>query len=240
MCNGFGQVGIAREPSAHGVWERRLRTDFFGTFSMVARCERTGELGVCVSTAVPAVGSIVPHAELDVAAIATQATSNVMYGVKGLQLIKLGLSPSSALDALLREDDNREVRQVIMIDKDGRTAAFTGRETVEWKGHLTGRNYATAGNMLVGQQVIEAMAKTFESADGPLEERLMKVLEAGQNAGGDKRGKVSVALLVMKRLEADSPRPWIDLRVDEHPDPIPELRRIYEIFKARYFPAKKT
>ena len=217
-----------------------MRTDFFGTFSMVARCERTGELGVCVSTAVPAVGSIVPHAELDVAAIATQATSNVMYGVKGLQLIKLGLSPSSALDALLREDEKREVRQVIMIDKDGRTAAFTGRETVEWKGHLTGRNYATAGNMLVGPQVIEAMAKTFESADGPLEERLMKVLEAGQNAGGDKRGRVSAALLVMKRLEADSPRPWVDLRVDEHPDPIPELRRIYEIFKARYFSAKKT
>jgi len=217
-----------------------MRTDFFGTFSMVARCERTGELGVCVSTAVPAVGAVVPHAELDVAAIATQATSNIVYGVKGLQLIKLGLSPSNALDALLREDEKREVRQVIMIDKDGRTAAFTGRETVEWKGHLTGRNYATAGNMLVGSQVIEAMAKTFESADGPLEESLMEVLEAGQNAGGDKRGRVSAALLVMKRLEADSPRPWVDLRVDEHLDPIPELRRIYEIFKARYFSGKKT
>lgn len=216
-----------------------MRADFFGTFSMVARCERTGELGVCVSTAVPAVGSIVPHAELDVAAIATQATSNVMYGVKGLQLIKLGLSPSSALDALLREDEKREVRQVIVIDKDGRTAAFTGRETVEWKGHLTGRNYATAGNMLVGPQVIEAMAKTFESADGPLEERLMKVLETGQNAGGDKRGRVSAALLVMKRLEADSPRPWVNLRVDEHLDPILELRRIYEIFKAKYLSTKK-
>lgn len=219
---------------------KSMKTELFGTFSMVARCERTGELGVCVSTAVPAVGSIVPHAELDVAAIATQATSNVMYGIKGLQLIKLGLSPSSALDALLREDEEREVRQVIMIDKDGKTAAFTGGETVEWKGHLTGRNYATAGNMLVGSQVIEAMAKTFDSTEGPLEERLMKALEAGQNAGGDKRGRVSAALLVMKRLEADSPRPWVDLRVDENPDPVAELRRIYEVFKVRYLFGKKV
>ena len=219
---------------------KSMKTELFGTFSMVARCERTGELGVCVSTAVPAVGSIVPHAELDVAAIATQATSNVMYGIKGLQLIKLGLSPSSALDALLREDEEREVRQVIMIDKDGKTAAFTGRETVEWKGHLTGGNYATAGNMLVGSQVIEAMAKAFDSTEGPLEERLMKALEAGQNAGGDKRGRVSAALLVMKRLEADSPRPWVDLRVDENPDPVAELRRIYEVFKVRYLSGKKV
>lgn len=219
---------------------KSMKTELFGTFSMVARCERTGELGVCVSTAVPAVGSIVPHTELDVAAIATQATSNVMYGIKGLQLIRLGLSPSSALDALLREDEEREVRQVIMIDKNGKTAAFTGRETVEWKGHLTGRNYATAGNMLVGSQVIEAMAKAFDSTEGPLEERLMKALEAGQNAGGDKRGRVSAALLVMKRLEADSPRPWIDLRVDENPDPVAELRRIYEVFKVRYLFGKKV
>jgi len=217
-----------------------MRGEFFGTFSMVARCKKTGELGVCVSTAVPAVGSVVPHVELDVAAIATQATTNVMYGVKGLQLIKLGLSPSNALDALLREDDRREVRQVIMVDKDGRTAAFTGRETVEWRGHLTGMNYATAGNMLVGPQVIEAMAKTFESTDGPLEERLMRVLEAGQNAGGDKRGRVSAALLVMKHFKPDSLRPWIDLRVDEHPDPVRELRRVYEVFKARYLSAKGT
>jgi len=212
----------------------------FGTFSMVARCERTNELGVCVSTAVPAVGSVVPHAELDVAAIATQATTNVMYGIRGLQLIKLGLAPSNALDTLLREDEKREVRQVIMIDRDGRTAAFTGKETVEWKGHLIGRNFVTAGNMLVGPQVIEAMAKTFESTDGPLEERLMRVLEAGQKAGGDKRGKVSSVLLVRKRITGTSMRPWIDLRVDEHPDPVKELRRIYEIFKARYFYTSKS
>lgn len=207
---------------------------------MVARCEETGELGVCVSTAVPAVGSVVPHAELDVAAIATQATSNVTYGVKGLELIRLGLSPTNALDALLREDAKREVRQVIMIDKDRRIAAFTGKETVEWRGHLVGKNYATAGNMLVGPEVIEAMAKAFESTKAALEERLMVALEAGQRAGGDKRGKVSAALLVMKRLEHDSPRPWIDLRVDEHPDPVTELRRIFEVFKARYIHARKT
>jgi len=217
-----------------------LSAESFGTFSMAARCERTGELGVCVSTAALAVGAVVPHVELDVGAIATQATTNVIYGIKGLQLMRLGLSPSNALDALLREDEKREVRQVTMIDKDGRTAAFTGKETVEWKGHLTGRNYATAGNMLVGPQVIEAMAKTFESTEGLLEERLMKVLEAGQKAGGDKRGKISAALLVKKKAMGASMRPWIDLRVDEHPDPVTELRRIYEIFKARYLSASKA
>jgi len=201
---------------------------------MVARCEKTNELGVCVSTAVPAVGSVVPHVELNVAAIATQATTNVMYGIRGLQLIKLGLSPSNVLETLLREDEKRETRQVIMIDREGRTVAYTGRDTVDWKGHLTGRNFAVAGNMLAGAQVIEAMARTFESTQGPLEERLMKVLEAGQRVGGDKRGKVSSALLVKKRVAEDSMRPWIDLRVDEHSEPVAELRRVYEIFKARY------
>lgn len=218
----------------------RAGDESFGTFSMVARCERMGELGVCVSTATLAVGSVVPHVELDVAAIATQATTNVIYGIKGLRLMKLGLTPSNALDTLLREDEKRETRQVIMIDKDGRTAVFTGEETVEWKGHLVGTNYATAGNMLAGSQVIEAMAKTFESTDCPLEERLMQVLEAGQRAGGDKRGKVSAALLVRKRIAVASMRPWIDLRVDEHPDPVAELRRIYEIFKARYLAVGKS
>jgi uncharacterized Ntn-hydrolase superfamily protein len=219
---------------------RKVRDDSSGTFSMIAHCEKTGELGVCVSTAALAVGGVVPHVELDVGAVATQATTNVVYGIKGLQLMRLGLSPSNALEALLREDEKREVRQVTMIDKTGRTAAFTGKETVEWKGHLSGKNYATAGNMLVGPQVIEAMARTFESTEGPLEERLMRVLEAGQKAGGDKRGRISAALLVRKRNMEVNMRPWIDLRVDEHSDPVTELRRIYEMFKARYLSVSKA
>lgn len=219
---------------------RKVIDDSSGTFSMITRCEKTGDLGACVSTAALAVGGVVPHVELGVGAVATQATTNVVYGIKGLQLMKLGLSPSNALEALLREDEKREVRQVTMIDIAGRTVAFTGKETVEWKGHLTGRNYAAAGNMLVGPQVIEAMAKTFESTEGPLEERLMRVLEAGQKAGGDKRGRISAALLVRKSNMEASMRPWIDLRVDEHSDPVTELRRIYKLFKARYLSASKV
>lgn len=206
---------------------------------MAARCDETGELGVCVSTAVPAVGSVVPHVELGVGAIATQATTNVMYGVKGLRLLKLGLSPESALNALLSEDEGREVRQVAMIDSRGRTAVHTGGETVEWRGHRVGKNCVTAGNMLVGPQVIDAMAEEFESSRGALEDRLMAVLEAGQAAGGDKRGRVSAALIVRKAHLEGRTRPYIDLRVDEHADPVQELRRIFEDYKARYFSIRK-
>jgi len=212
---------------------------YFGTFSMIGRCEQTGELGVCVSTAVPAVGSVVPHVELGVGAIATQATSNVMYGIKGLELLKLGLLPENVLKTLLGEDEKREARQVSIIDNLGRSAAHTGREAVEWKGHRAGRNYVAAGNMLVGQQVIEAMAMRFESSDGPLEDRLMSVLEAGQEAGGDKRGRVSSALLVRKINPEGRVRPYVDLRVDDHLDPVRELRRIFDAYKVRYFPSQK-
>jgi len=203
---------------------------------MVARCAQTGELGVCVSTAVPAVGSVVPHVELGVAAIATQATTNVMYGIRGLQLLRLGLSPETVLTALLAEDDKREVRQVSIIDSLGRNVAHTGTDAVEWKGHLLGRNYVVAGNMLVGPQVIQAMAGRFESSESSLEDRLIAVLEAGQAAGGDKRGRVSAALLVKKINPERKLRPYIDLRVDDHPDPVRELRRIFDAYKTRYFP----
>jgi len=192
------------------------------TFSMVARCPKTSALGVCVSTAVPAVGSRVPHIEAGVGAIATQAETNILYGVNGLKLLKEGLTPQVALETMLREDPNRESRQVIIIDRIGRTAAFTGKETIEWKGHFVGEDYVVAGNMLVGSQVIEAMAQTFENSEGELAERLLKALEAGQEAGGDKRGRVSAALLVTEK------RSILDLRVNEHPNPVGELRRTFE------------
>jgi len=194
---------------------------------MVARCPKTRMLGVCISTAVPAVGSRVPHVEAGVCAIATQANTNILYGINGLKLLKKGLSPQAALETMLREDPQRESRQVIIIDKDGRTSAFTGKETIDWKGHLVGEDYAVAGNMLVGSRVIEAMAQTFESSEGELAERLMKVLEAGQEAGGDKRGRVSAALLVAGKEQRGN-RPILDLRVNEHPNPVRELRRIFE------------
>lgn len=198
---------------------------------MVARCPQTFALGVCVATAVPAVGSVVPHVESGVGAIATQAYTNVLYGIKGLKLLKMGFSSQTALEAMLKEDSERELRQVIIVDKDGRTAAFTGKETTDWKGHLIGENYVVAGNMLVGKKVIETMARTFEGFEGgELSERLMKTLESGQRAGGDKRGKKSAALLVMNHQEIRT-RPFLDLRVDLHSEPVKELRRIYEAYK---------
>jgi len=201
------------------------------TFSMVARCSKTLALGVCVSTALPAVGSRVPHAEAGVGAIATQAYTNVSYGVEGLKLLKKGFSPHAALESMLKEDPDRELRQVIIIDRHGRTAAFTGKETIGWKGHLIGENYVAAGNMLVGGEVIEALAQAFESSlEGDLAERLMKALEAGQGAGGDRRGKASAALLVV------GDRPTMDLRVDRHSEPVRELRRMFEEFRG----AQKT
>ena len=165
----------------------------------MARCPRTLALGVSVSTAVPAVRDRVPYAQAGVGAIATQAQTNILYGVNGLKLLKRGFSPETALEVMLKEDRERETRQVIIIDKDGKTAASTGKETNEWKGHIIGRDYVVAGNMLVKSRVVVGMAHAFKTSRGDLAERLMKALEAGQEAGGDKRGKMSAALLVVTR-----------------------------------------
>jgi len=204
------------------------------TFSIVARCPKTLALGVAVSTAVPAVGSIVPHVEASVGAIATQAQTNIFYGINGLKLLKEGLSPQSALETMLQKDVDREKRQVIIIDAQGRTAAFTGKENVEWKGHMIGKDCVVAGNMLVESQVIKNMVETFETQRGRLSERLLKALEAGQETGGDKRGRMSAALLVVGKHWESETRPFLDLRVDAYSDPVTELRRIYTVSR-RYF-----
>ena len=196
------------------------------TFSIVARCPKTLNLGVCVATAAPAVGSTVPHAEAGVGAIATQAQTNTVYGVNGMKLLKMGFSPNAALEIILKEDVARETRQVIIIDKNGQTAAFTGKETIEWKGHLIGKDYVVAGNLLTGKHVIEAMAQTFERSQGELAEKLLVALEAGQEAGGDKRGKTSAALLVAGKMLGEL-RPSVSLRVDIHKEPVKELKRVY-------------
>jgi uncharacterized Ntn-hydrolase superfamily protein len=197
----------------------------FATFSMVARCPKTFSLGVCTSSAAPAVRSRVPHVEAEVGAIATQANTNLLYGLNGLKLLKKGFFPQIALENLLTEDADRETRQVIIIDKQGRTAAFTGNGTINWKGHIIGEDYTVAGNMLVGSRVIEAMAQTFEDSEGKLAERLMEALEAGQEAGGDRRGKTSAALVVANK-EQNGTSAFIDLNVDRHQNPVKELRRI--------------
>jgi uncharacterized Ntn-hydrolase superfamily protein len=197
---------------------------------MVARCPRTLALGVCVSTAAPAVGSRVPHVEANVGAIATQARTNVLYGIEGLKMLKAGFSPQETLKAVLKKDPDQESRQVIIIDKEGRKAAFTGKETNDWKGHLTGKDYVVAGNLLVGGRVLEAMAQAFERSEDLLADRLMRALEAGQEAGGDRRGRVSAALLVASRKNKGTPL-ILALGVDKHKDPVTELRRIFESYK---------
>lgn len=207
--------------------------NIFATFSMVARCPKTFSLGVCTSSAAPSVRSRVPHVEAGIGAIATQANTNILYGINGLNLLKKDFSPQATLENLLTKDPDRETRQVIIIDKQGRTAAFTGKGTINWKGHIISEDYVVAGNMLVGSRVIEAMAQTFEDSEGKLAERLMKTLEAGQEAGGDRRGKTSAALVVANG-EQNRSRPFVDLKVDRHPNPVKELRRTFEIFKEAF------
>lgn len=192
------------------------------TFSIVARCSKTLALGVAVATASIAVGDRVPHVKAGVGAVATQAKTNVNYGIEGLKLLETGLSPKETLKILLAKDSEREERQVIMIDANGRVAAFTGEKTIEWKGHIVGRDYAVAGNMLVSGEVIEAMAFAFEESEGEiLAERLLRALEAGQQAGGDKRGRASAALKVQ------GSNLHMDLRVDFDSDPIGKLRKLW-------------
>ena len=168
--------------------------------------------------------------ETGVGAIATQAKTKILYGTNGLKLLKMGFSPKKALESLLEKDPDRESRQVIIIDKDERKAAFTGKETSDWKGHLIDKDYVVAGNLLVGGRVVEAMAQAFENSEGLLADRLMNALEAGQEAGGDKRGRVSAALLVASNKRKGTPH-ILDLRVDEHKNPVAELRRVFEFYK---------
>lgn len=206
------------------------------TFSITARCSRTGMLGVAVSTAVPGVGGICPFVKEDVGAIATQSWVNPYLGIDGLKLLEQGLSAPEALDRLIADDPGREVRQLGVVDAQGRSAAHTGRDCVDWAGHRTGDGWAVQGNMLVGAATIERMAEAAKATE-PLDlaERLMIVLEAGQAAGGDKRGKQSAALRVFHEEQF----PWLDLRVDEHRNPVAELRRVFEIAKQQVVPFVK-
>jgi len=195
------------------------------TFSITARCSTTGDLGIAISTAVPAVGRRCPFVKYGVGAIATQSFTNVRLGETGLKLLELGLTPEHAIEILLEEDEGRELRQAAAVDAQGRVFAYTGSKCVEWAGHVVGEDFAVAGNMLVGSQVVQEMKGSFESSSGELSERLLQALEAGQAAGGDKRGRQSAALLV--GLKED--RLYYNLRVDDHPDPVAELRRIYGV-----------
>jgi len=203
------------------------------TFSLVARCSRTGELGVAVATAIPAVGAICPFARAGVGAISSQSYTNALYGPDGLALLSDGVEPEQALQSLTAGDPGRSLRQVVMVDAKGRAAAFTGADCVDAHRHLVGNGFAAAGNMLTDATVVDAVARAFEAAACEvLSERLIRALEAGQAAGGDKRGRQSAALLVVAADEFAA----CDLRVDEHAEPVAELRRVYEVAKRQLLP----
>lgn len=203
------------------------------TFSIVACDLKAEEWGVIVQSKFLAVGPIVPWAEPHVGAVATQAYANPSYGPRGLELMRAGLDAEAALAKLVEEDPEREHRQVGLVDAQGRAAAFTGRECYEWAGHLVGEGYACQGNILAGEAVVRGLARAFEESEGPLAERLIAALQAGQQAGGDRRGQQSAAILVVK-AEAGyggiSDR-FVDLRVDDHAQPVEELQRLYRLHR---------
>ena len=198
------------------------------TYSLVARDGK--QWGVAVQSKFLAVGSVVPWAEAEVGAIATQAYANPRYGPDGLALLREGLSAQEVVDRLVAADDERDERQLGVVDAEGRSASWTGSECTHWAGHRTGDGYAAQGNILVGEETVDALAETFEATAGkPLGERLIDCLAAAQAAGGDSRGQQSAALLVVERDGgyAKLSDVLVDLRVDDHERPIDELRRVY-------------
>lgn len=203
------------------------------TFSIVARCARTGELGVAVSTAVPAVGSMCPYLRAGVGAVSTQSWVNPYLAMDALDFMEQGDSAEAALERVLRTDAAAALRQIGIVDRDGRSAVWTGSDCTAWAGHRRGADYTVQGNMLTGGETIEAMAEAFEAGAGAsLDERLMAALEAGQAVGGDRRGRQSAALRIARK-EAYAA---LDLRVDEHAEPVAELRRVLEVARHQLVP----
>ena len=209
------------------------RDSLISTFSIVARDPTTGELGVAVQSKFIAVGSVVPYAKADVGAIATQALANTRYGPVGLELLSKGRTSHEVIRLMTTADPRRAHRQVGVIGLDGNASIHTGKKCMDWAGGQTGSDYAVQGNLLTGPEVTQAMAKAFEDANGTLAERMIESLRAGQKAGGDKRGRQSAALLVVRKEwgYARLNDRFRDLRVDDHPTPIEELERIYRIHR---------
>ncbi len=208
------------------------------TFSIVARDPQTGELGIAVQSKFLAVGAVVPWARAGVGAIATQSWANTSYGPRGLQLLAEGLAASETLTQLISNDDGRASRQVGIVALTGEPVTYTGDQCYPWAGGRVGEHYACQGNILVGQETVQAMADTFEQTSGYLCDRLVIALAAGQAAGGDSRGQQSAALLVVREgggYGGFNDR-FIDLRVDDHPQPIAELQRILALHKLYLFP----
>ncbi|MDH5481431.1 MAG: DUF1028 domain-containing protein [Candidatus Bathyarchaeota archaeon] len=206
------------------------------TYSIVAYDHSTGDLGVAVQSRYFSVGPIVPWAEADVGAIATQSFANVSYGPRGLQLLKEGLTCKEVIARLTSADEGREHRQLGIVDAEGNAAAYTGTKCLKWAGSKVGKCYSAQGNILANRHVVEKMTRKFEFTKGDLANRLVVALEAGEKAGGDARGRQSAALLVVRKNagRGNYGDKFIELRVEDNPDPIKELKRLLKIHRVYY------
>ena len=210
------------------------------TYSIIAHCADEEAWGVAVASKFPAVGAVVPWARAGVGAVATQSYAKFGFGRDGLALMSEGLSAAAALNRLLDGDEGRETRQVALVDAQGEVAAYTGDECNEWAGHKTGAGFSVQGNLLAGEAVLEAMAAGFMRADGELGDRLAAALRAGENAGGDKRGKQSAALLVARPnggYGGDNDR-YLDLRVDDAEEPVADLIALVKLHHLYFQPPR--
>jgi uncharacterized Ntn-hydrolase superfamily protein len=206
------------------------------TWSIIARDKATGQIGIAVATRFFAVGARVPHIATGLGAVATQALVNPYYGIDGLKLLGEGKLPTEIVEILLASDSGRESRQLHIMDAEGRIAAHTGKECVDWCGHLAGDGFSIAGNMLAGGAVLEDTAKAYvANAALPFAQRLLAAMRAGEAAGGDKRGKQSAALLIHDEEEWSA----LDLRVDDHTDPLAELERLERVSRERWVHFRK-
>jgi len=208
--------------------------NFAHTFSIVARDPLTGEMGVAVQSHWFSVGSLVGWAEAGVGVVATQSFVNPSFGIRGLELLKAGKSPQEALDELIASDEGRDVRQLAILDTKGRTASYTGKNCIPDAGNIAKENYSVQANLMLNDKVWGAMSQAFENTSGPLPERLIAALEAAQETGGDIRGQQSASLLIVKGESTG--KVWedrtIDLRVEDNPEPVKELKRLLTVFRA--------
>ena len=201
------------------------------TWSIIARDKITGQIGIAVATRFFAVGARVPHIAPGLGGVATQALVNPYYGIDGVRMLREGKSPEAIVTALLASDDGRESRQIHILDADGRVAAHTGKDCVDWCGHVKGDGFSIAGNMLAGAAVLDDTAKAYAANERlPFAQRLIAAMRAGEAAGGDKRGKQSAALLIHDTEEWSA----LDLRVDDHADPLAELERLERVSRERW------
>ncbi len=233
--------GSPTKPQELALFDTPNLHSFPSTFSIVGRDPKTGEIGIAVQSKFFGVGPVVPWLSLESGAIATQSYANTKFGPEGLRLLAEGKTADETLKQLLKSDPQRELRQVGIVDSKGGSATFTGSRCHAWAGGKHGPNYAVQGNILVSEKTVLDMEKAFLSnPDAPLGERLMSALEAGQAAGGDARGKQSAALRVLKKGAGYGKNDrWVWLTVDDHPNPIRELRRLYDM-KMRKGPLSKA